>query len=155
MKTIRLYIITSGNIGKEFILNDYPELRLYQEYSKRKEIKRLNVEQYFRGIGRDYKDYIKLAYGPVFGMDDPRNGFLYEHQGTGESIVVDENDIPITYEVCDVLMADLNGICKVDEDIPKGIITSYQAMISLNNTQHYNDLIRDEWIPNKSFLMVE
>ena len=155
MKTIRLYTITSGNISKDFILNDYPELRLYQEYGVRKEIKRLNMAQYFRGVGRDYKDYNKMIHGPVFGMDDPRNGFIYEHQTSGELIIVDENDIPITYETCEVLKAELNGLCKIDADIPKGIITSHQAMLELNNSQPYNDLIRDEWILNKSFLYVE
>ena len=155
MRTIRLYSITSETVGQDFNLNDYPELRLYQEYSQRKEIKRLNIEQYFRGVGRDYKDYTKLIYGPVFGMDDPRNGFIYEHQVSEELVIVDEEDIPITYEACDVLKADLNGLCKVDIDIPNGIITSYQEMLALCNKQHYIDLIRDEWIPNRSFLIVE
>jgi hypothetical protein len=158
MGTIRLYNIHQGNIGTQFILKDYPELQLFNNYAKRTEIKRLNVEQYFRGVGRNYMDYQKLVYGPVFGMDDARNGFLYEHNTTGELIIVDETDIPITYEVCDVLMGYLSGIYK-DDIISKGIITSHNEMISLSNKvtnqTSYNDLIRDEWIPNKSFIIIE
>lgn len=155
MKTVRLYTITQHNIGKDFPLVDYPELRCYENYSKRKDIKRINVEQYFRGIGKDYKDYIKLAYGPVFGMTDSRNGFLYENKNTEEILIVDENDIPITYATCDVIRADLDGICKVDTNTSATVITTHKEMIELSNDPIYNDLIRDQWVLDKSFLLID
>jgi hypothetical protein len=159
MRTIRLYIITANEHGKQFIINDYPELRLFESYSKRIEIKRLNIDQYFRGLHKKYNDHTKLIYGPVFGMNDPRNGFIYEHNNTGELVIADENDIPVTYEVCNVIMGDLEGIYKSDTDISKGIITSHNQMISLSNKvsnpQLYNQLIRDEWVVDKSFLIID
>lgn len=158
MAIIRLFTISTNNIGTQFILKDYPELRLYESYAIRKEIKRLNIEQFFRGIHKDYKQYKKIIYGPVYGDHDPRNGFIYEHD-SGELLVVDENDIPNTYETCNTLMCDLSGLFRTDIDIPKCIITSHNEMAALsdkvNNPTIYNDLIRDEWIPNKSFLIIE
>ena len=157
--TIRLYTISTNNIGTQFILKEYPELQLYNMYSKRQEIKRLNIEQYFRGINKDYKDYVKMLYGPVFGMEDPRNGFAYEHNTTGEVLLVDANDIPITYETCDVLYGDLAGLFKTDTLLQNGIITDHHEMTRLSdmveNAIAYNDLIRDEWVPSKSFLIIE
>ena len=160
MRTIRLFVIGTAQIGTQFILKDYPDLQLYRNYAKRTDIKRLNMEQYFRGLSKDYKDYVKLIYGPVFGFDDPRNGFIYEHVSTGELIVVDENDIPITYEVSDVIMGDLCGMIKVDDNnIKPRVITSYYEMAAISDTlpnpENYNDLIRDEWVMNKSFLIIE
>lgn len=159
MGTIRLFIVDT-KVGTQFILKDYPELQVFDSYSKRKDIKRLNIEQYFKGVDRNYLDYIKVVYGPVFGMDDRRNGFIYEHKESGELIVVDEDDVPITYETCDIIMGDLDGMIKTDTDnIKKGVVTSYNDMIAIankitNNTT-YTELIRDQWIPNKSFLIID
>ena len=160
MKLIRLFTISTTQLGTQFILKDYPGLELYANYAKRTDIKRLNMDQYFRGLNKDYKQYTKLIYGPVFGMEDPRNGFIYEHTSSGDLIVVDEKDIPITYEVSDVLMADLGGMVKVDTDKVKvGLMTSYYEMAAISNLltdpTNYNDLIRDEWVLNKSFLIIE
>lgn len=160
MGIIRLFTITTNNIGAQFILKEYPELQLYGSLARRQDIKRLNMEQYFRGVKRDYKDYTKLVYGPVFGEQDRRNGFLFEHNKTEEVIIVDENDIPVTYETGDVLMADVAGIVKTDtNNIDRRMITSYDDMINLSSKisdpEQYNDLIRDSWIPNRSFLTIE
>ena len=159
MGTIKLYVVTGANVGTQFILRDHPALDRFAGVSKKVNIKRLNMEQYFRGVNRDYRDHTKVMYGPVFGMDDPRNGFIYEHTN-GELIVVDENDIPITYETCDVIMGDLSGILQADTTmIPKEIITDYNAMDALQdmiaNSARYNEMIRSEWVPDKSFLVID
>ena len=59
MGIIRLFTITTNNIGAQFILKEYPELQLYGSLARRQDIKRLNMEQYFRGVKRDNKDYTK------------------------------------------------------------------------------------------------
>ena len=160
MGIIRLFTITTNNIGSQFILKEYPELRLYESLARRQDIKHLNIEQYFRGVKRNYKDYTKLVYGPVYGEQDRRNGFIYEHNTSGEMIIVDENDIPVTHETGDVLMADVAGIVKTDtNNIDRRVITSYNDMINLSSKlsdpEQYNDLIRDSWILNKSFLTID
>jgi len=160
MGHIRLFTINTNLQGTQFILKDYPDLQLFDQYAKRKEIKRLNIEDYFRGINKDYKDYIKIMYGPVYGVDDPRNGFVYEHSKSGELLMVDENDIPVTYEACDIIMATLDGIVQTDTNgiQAKKVITEHGEMISIagktSNPTLYNELIRDEWIINKSFLTI-
>ena len=44
-------------------------------------------------------------------------------------------------------------------NIKKGVITNYYEMDSIqdkvSDTRSYTDLIRDEWIQDKSFLIVE
>lgn len=159
MGVIRLYVV-GQNIGTQFILRDYPELNVFSSYAQRKNIKRLNMEQYFRGVSRNLMEYTKVVYGPVFGQKDPRNGFIFEHNESGELIAVDENDIPITYEKSDVLIGDLLGIYKTDSiENNRKVITSYTDMINqgnhVSNSTLYNQLIRDEWIPDKSFLVIE
>ena len=159
MATIRLFNINKNNTGVEFIIKDYPELRLFESYATRKQIKRVNVEQYFRGVNRNYLDYNKVIYGPVFGMDDKRNGFIYEHKTTEELLLVDEADIPATYETCSVITGYLLGICTTDPiSYDKHVVTSYGDMTQLStlvsNPVLYNSLIRDEWISNESFIII-
>lgn len=159
MGVIRLYVV-GQNIGTQFILREYPELNVFSSYVRHKDIKRLNMEQYFRGVNRNLMEYTKVVYGPVFGQEDPRNGFIFEHNESGELIVVDENDIPITYETADVLIGDLSGIFRTDSiENNRRVITSHTDMISqsnhVSNPALYNQLIRDEWIPDKSFLVIE
>lgn len=159
MGVIKLYIV-GGNTGTQFILREYPELNVFGSYITRKDIKRANMDQYFRGVNRNLMEYTKVVYGPVFGQDDPRNGFIFEHKESGELIVVDENDIPVTYETAQVLIGELSGICQTDSiENNRRVITSHNDMISqgnrVSNLARYNELIRDEWIPNKSFLIIE
>lgn len=147
-------------MSTRFILKDHPGLEPLRDFAQKKDIKRLNMEQYFHGIGRDYKDHVKMVYGPVFGMEDPRNGFIYEHNTTGELLRVDENDIPSTYESCLVIYGDLAGILRTNtSNMIKGVVTSYDDMDRIQNQitdgAPYTTIIRDEWIPDKSFLIVE
>lgn len=158
MATIRLFTLTTGANGTQFILKDYPGLETFMNYIQKKDIKRINVDQYFRGIKRDYRDHVKMVYGPVFGMDDPRNGFIYEHKTSGELLRVDEADIPTTYESCNVIYGDLAGIFRTDVNVKHGIVTEYKDMThisSMVNDQEYTRQIRDEWIPDKSFLVID
>jgi transcription antitermination factor NusA-like protein len=160
MKAIKIFTVGIKDIGTQFILTDHPELKEFEIYSKHTEIKRINVEQYFHKLHKDYKDYVKLMYGPVFGMSDSRNGFIYEHIKTEEILIIDENELPITYITTNVIYADQVGKYKDDNNkIKPGIITSYKEMVALvnsvSNPALYNDLIKDEWIPDKSFLIIE
>lgn len=161
MGTIRLFTLSNNTSSTRFILKDHPGLEHFRDFAQKKDVKRLNIEQYFHGLGRDYKDHIKMVYGPVFGMDDARNGFIYEHKTTGELLRVDENDIPTTYEPCLVIYGDLAGILKTDTtNIRKeSVITSYDEMDRIQNQivdhNRYTTIIRDEWIPDKSFLVIE
>ena len=160
MGIIQLFTLSQSASSQRFILKDYPGLESLKDFAQKKEVKRLNIEQYFRGIGRDYNDYVKAMYGPVFGMDDARNGFIYEHTTSDELLRVDENDIPTTYEPCLVITADLGGILKTDTTkIRKGVVSSYDQMDKIQNQiideAPYNTIIRDEWIPDKSFLIIE
>lgn len=159
MKTIKLYSVTTQQHGPQFILSERPELNVFSSYAKNTSIKKLNMEQYFRGIDKNLMDYTKILYGPVYGMDDTRNGFIYEHNISGELLVVDEAEIPQTYKQERVIYADLDGIHKTIDNIPSGIITDYGEMLSISNMltdpTTYNDLIRDEWKPNISFLLID
>lgn len=161
MATIRLFTLTNNKSGTQFIVKDYPGLDVFINYIQKKDIKRINVEQYFRGIKRDYKDHVKMVYGPVFGMDDVRNGFIYEHKTTGELLRADENDIPTTYESCNVVYGDLAGIFGTGTDvkIKHGIVTEYKDMAQIHHIvadqEEYTRQIRDEWIPDKSFLVID
>lgn len=160
MKTVKLYTIYNAPIGSQFIVKEHPELQVFKQFITSKEIKRLNIEQYFKDIKKNYLEYVKVLYGPVFGFDDPRNGFMYEHFSTGEILLVDEKDIPQTMEICDVITAELTGMVKLNVDpILKTVVTSYSDMVTLStsatNITSYNELIRDEWILDRSFLIIE
>lgn len=157
MGTIKVFNISAAAVSTRFIVKDHPELQLFNQYAQSKDIKRLNVQQYFHGLGRNYNDYTKVIYGPVFGMEDPRNGFIYEHNSNGELIIVDENDIPVTFEKCEVIMADLSGIVKADTSLlRKGVVTDYNVMCDIGAAiPLYTTQIRDNWIPDKSFLVID
>ena len=160
MGTIRLYILTDSKLGKQFTLKEYPELEVFRSSARRMDLKRINLEQYFKGIHQDYKQYTKLAYGPVFGEQDPRNGFLFEHNTTEDIIAIDENDIPSTYESCDVITGDLYGRLQTDtRNVRKGVVSDYNTMCDIQTRligdNEYNSLIRDEWIPDRSFLLID
>ena len=160
MGLITLFKVTDTNMGIQFVLKDYPSLDCFKRYVKRKEVKRLSIEQYFHSIKKDYKEYTKLIYGPVFGMEDPRNGFVYEHNTTGELIRIDETDIPTTNEMAKVINGDVISTMKANTSkLVKGIITDYKVMDKLHDEMSdgnmYNQLIRDDWMDGETFLMVE
>lgn len=158
MGSVKLYYISKSQYSTQFIISDYPGLEIFQ--SKQTEVKRLNVERYFKGINKDYKDYNKIIYGPVFGTDDPRNGFIYEHKQTEEMIIINEDDIPVTYAMCDTISGDLISNVSTDtNNLPKGVITDYTVMTDLQNKISNKELfvseIKDMWILDRSFLIIE
>jgi hypothetical protein len=160
MGTIKLYKVTESNVGVQLPIKDYPGLSVFKHKSKRVSLNKVNVDKYFTGLGLELINYTKIAYGPVFGVDDPRNGFIYEHNTTGELVRVDEKDLPTYHEQASVVMGDLISILKTDtKDIQKGVVTDSSTMIKIqemvNNKDKYADQIRGEWQPNMSFLIIE
>ena len=161
MGTIRLYHISNTTVARQFILREYPQLEVFNQYAKRSDVKRLNVERYFAGIKKKYTDYKKMLYGPIFGTQDPRNGFIYENVNDPDDILlVPEEDIPITYETCMVLSGDLGGILQTDTTrIKDKIIVSYDLMDAMQelvpDSGLYMHRIREEWELDKSFLIIE
>ena len=158
MGTIKLYHVTNSKYSTQFIVEDYPGLNTFS--TKNVQVKRLNMERYFKGMNKNYLDYVKIMYGPVFGMDDVRNGFIYEDKHTEEMIRVPEEDIPVTYAMCDVIMADLMSIVNTDTTlIQKGIVTSYEVLNNLLDKAIDKELfiseIKDMWILDRSFLLIE
>jgi hypothetical protein len=112
------------------------------------------MEQYFKSVNRDYRDYTKIAYGPVFGMDDPRNGYLFENNTNGELIVANEQDIITSTNQGNVLYADLVKSVQIDNDrIQNAIVTDYTVLDQISEVEQR--ILLDEWEPGISFLLVE
>jgi hypothetical protein len=87
-------------------------------------------------------------------------GVIYEHKDNGEMIRIDEEDIPVTYAMCDVIMGDLMSNVTTDtSDLPKGVITDYKVMCDLQDRAISKELfvseIKDMWILDRSFLIIE
>lgn len=160
MGTIKLYNYTTSKVGTQFLIKEHPGLESFISKGRTVSVKKVNVERYFTGLGLNYLDYTKIAYGPVFGMDDPRNGFIYEHNSTGDLIRVGEDELPVYYEQSIAIMGDLVSILKTDTTtIPKEAICDAAGMINLQdkltNQDEYVRLIRNEWQPDESFLIIE
>jgi hypothetical protein len=154
MKIIRLYHISTSPTGKLFILDENPQLQCFIQYAKHVPLKKLNMEQYFKSVNRDYRDYTKIAYGPVFGMDDPRNGYLFENNTNGELIVANEQDIITSTNQGNVLYADLVKSVQIDNDrIQNAIVTDYTVLDQISEVEQR--ILLDEWEPGISFLLVE
>jgi hypothetical protein len=159
MKTIKLLEPVKINNRIELLVKDHPELKQFQSYIRKTMRTQYKMEQYFKSISKNLNDYIKIAYGPVFGLDDPRNGFIFGHKDTEEMIRIDEIEIPSSKIECEILGCNLISILNTTSNIKPGIITTYEDMDKLQNQmekpEEYIDLIRDEWINNKTFLLIE
>jgi len=149
-------------MGQKFMINEHPKLKdSFKDYFQKVTNKYVSLEKYFEKIGENLEDYIILAHGPIFGIEDPRDGYIMSNIKTDELISVPDEDIPIITKVDDCLFADTIGYLKTQTKIESGIYTDLRNIEKireeyfLNNKDRFNIEFVNDWEPSKTFLLIK
>ena len=157
-----LYKTTNSKMGQIFKLSEYPQLEEFDKL-RHKTIKNnyKSFEKYFEKTNENFNDYTIIGYGPIYGPDDPTDGYVLSNNKTEELISVPDTDIPLITKNEDCLFADTIGYLSTTQKIKPGIYTELNDVENIkseffeNNQTKFNLEFIDDWVDGRTFLLIK